>query len=272
MIIRSIAVAALGLTAVAAPASASVEALPQINCPSANCFRVAGNLGEVVYTAEDAQGSIYLTYSTGLLRKVVPPTGQNTLVASGLGNLRGIALDGQGSAYVANFDGQLQKVDLATGAKTVVFTDSSSLHAVAYAAGSTYVSSGNGVLWQIRAGQPARKVNNQIGYTDTIALDGKGNAYTGDMFGNRIQRTDLTTGAGQTVGTTDYEMTSVSVGPDGRVYFALGSEVWRIDPPTGQKKEIAQLSPFVFNWRLGADGVALIPGSTMYRVTGLTQL
>jgi sugar lactone lactonase YvrE len=270
MFIRT-TITALALTAVAAgPAAAA--GLPQFSCPSAACVRVGSNLGEVLYTAEDSQGSLFITYQTGQLRKLVPSTGQLTVVASGLGNLRGLALDGQGNAFVANFGGQLQKVDLATGAKSVVFTDTTSLHAVAYSDGSTYVASGNGVLWQIRAGQPARKLTAQIGYTDTIALDGKGSAYTGDMFGNRIQRTNLTTGAVQTVGTTNYEMTSVSVGPDGRVYFALGSDVWRIDPATGRQQQIAQLSPFVFNWRLGADGVAVIPGNTMYKLTGLTRL
>jgi sugar lactone lactonase YvrE len=266
----AMALASLSLAAVAAGPAAA--AIPRISCPSASCSQVATNLGEVVYTAEDTQGNVYLTYQNGQLRKVALSSGQLTTVASGLGNLRGIALDGLGHAYVANFDGQLLKVDLGTGAGTVVFSGPVSLHAVAYSAGSVYVTTGSGVLWQVRDGQPARQLNNQVGYTDTIALDGKGNAYTGDMFGNLIQRTNLTTGAVQTVATTDYEMTSVSVGPDGRVYFALGSEVWRVDPATGQEKEIAELSGNIFSWTLGSDGVALVPGTTLYKVTGLTQL
>jgi sugar lactone lactonase YvrE len=269
MIIRQIAVAAFALGLVATPAAAAAP--PQIKCPSTNCIQLATGLGEPVYTAEDSQGNLFMTYQDGQLRKVVPSTGQNVQIATGLGNLRGLALDNQGNAYVANFNGQLQKVNLASGAKSIVFTNSTALHAVAYSAGSAYVSTGGGELWQVIAGQSPRKLTAQIGYTDTVALDNKGNAYTGDMFGNRIQRTDLTTGATQTVTTTSYEMTSVSVGSDGRIYFALGSEVWQLDPATSQKRVIAQLPPSAFRWNLNADGSLLLPGGTTYRIKNLTQ-
>ncbi|MFF1819763.1 hypothetical protein ACFVWG_20855 [Kribbella sp. NPDC058245] len=269
MIIRPIAVAAFALGLVATPAAAAAP--PQIKCPSTNCIQLATGLGEPVDTAEDSHGNLFITYQNGELRKVVPSTGQNTQIATGLGNLRGLALDNQGSAYLANFNGQLQKVNLTTGAKSIVFTNSTSLHAVAYSAGAAYVSTGSGELWQITVDQPPRKLAANIGYTETIALDNKDNAYTGDMFGNRIQRTNLITGTTRTVTTTSYEMTSVSVGTDGCIYFALGSEVWQLDPETSQKRVVAQLPPSAFRWNLQADGSLLLPGSTTYRIKALPQ-
>ncbi|WP_405056477.1 hypothetical protein OG474_27510 [Kribbella sp. NBC_01505] len=273
MKIRSTVICLLALAAAATALPAEAAGRPaSIACPSNVCQVVARDLGQTENAVEDGQGGLLLSASNGTLRRLVLATGKVSTVATGLGNLRGLAADGQGNAFVASFDGSLQKVNVATGATSTVFRTGTALIAVASAGGSTYVTSHGGQLWEIRDGQAPRSVTTGLGYTDTIALDGRGNAFTADMMTQRIQRTNLATGATTLIATTTYEMTSLAFGPDGNLYFDLGGDVWRLNPVSGQKAPIASLPTGTFYWDLAADGSIYTPNSTIHRITGVTTL
>ncbi|MFC8826886.1 hypothetical protein ACFT9I_16270 [Streptomyces sp. NPDC057137] len=235
-------VAAGGIPASAAPVAPPAPAVTTIACPSTACVRLASGLGEPLRVAPDGQGSAYVTYQNGDLRKVDLASGASAVVARGLGNLRGIDVHG-GSAYVVDFGGSLQRVDLATGARQVLASGLGALQAVVHdaAVGSTYVTGGDGRLVEVRDGRDPRVVADGLGLSQGIALDGKGNAYTADMMAGRVLRTKLATGATETLASETYEPTSISVGPDGQVYFAVADQVTRLDPATGRKVHFADI-------------------------------
>ncbi|WP_327235278.1 hypothetical protein OG349_16250 [Streptomyces sp. NBC_01317] len=262
---------ATNATNAAAPAAPAV-----VTCPSVSCRSLASGLGEPVSSVLDASGNAYITYVNGDLRKVALATGATTTVARGLGNLRGVDLDGNGSAYVGDFDGNLRKVNLATGSQELLAGGLGPLHGVVHgAAGVTYATGGAGKLYEVRPGRPVRVVASGLGLSQGIALDGKGLAYTADMMSGRILRTDLATGAVKSLATEQYEPTSISVGSDGQVYFAVGSEVTRLNPVTGQAVEIATLRGLnsVF-FRVDKNGDAYATdvvsgGGSLWKITGL---
>ncbi|MET9479991.1 hypothetical protein [Streptomyces sp. NPDC006638] len=265
-----------GNTANATSAAAPAVAPAVVNCPSVSCRSLVSGLGEPVTSVLDASGNAYITYVGGDLRKVVLATGATTTVAKGLGNLRGVDLDGDGSAYVGDFDGNLRKVNLATGSQQLLAGGLGPLHGIVHsAAGVTYATGGAGKLYEVRAGQPVRVVASGLGLSQGIALDGKGRAYTADMMTGRILQTDLTTGAVKSLAREQYEPTSISVGSDGQVYFAVGSEVTRLNPVTGEAVEIATLRGLnsVF-FRVDRNGDAYATdvvsgGGSLWKITGL---
>ncbi|MFE4640058.1 hypothetical protein [Streptomyces sp. NPDC056730] len=223
--------------------SASAAAVPVITCPSSSCTSLVTGLGEPVDAAYGTGDNAYLTYQNGELRTVNLVTGARSTVAAGLGNLRGIALDGtgSGSAYVGDFDGNLREVDLATGRRRLLASGLGALHAIAHSGTTIYATGGSGKLYEVQESGTVRVVASGLGLSQGIALDGRGGAYTADMFTGRILRTDLTTGATRTVATQFYEPTSISVAADGQVYFAVGNEVTRLNPDTGVGTRVASV-------------------------------
>ncbi|MFD3521274.1 hypothetical protein [Streptomyces sp. NPDC058653] len=279
------AVAAGGLAAVGSlPANATtipavnvaVKAAPAtIACPSAACVRLASGLGESVRVAPDGQGGAYVTYQNGDLREVDLASGTSTVVARGLGNLRGIDVHGS-RAYVVDFGGSLQRVDLGTGARQVLASGLGALQAVVHdgASGSTYVSGNEGRLVEVRESGAPRVVAERLGLSQGIALDGRGNAYTADMMAGRVLRTELATGATETLASETYEPTSISVGPDGQVYFAVADQVTRLDPATREKVHFANIrglntAGFTMDERGDAYATDLGAGGSLWRIPGL---
>jgi len=262
--------AGLTLTADATAQAATGDTV----CPSSSCLSVAQGLGEPLTAVPDGHGSAYVPFQTGELRKVDLTSGVSTSVATGLGNLRGAALDGKGSAYVTNFDGALVKVDLATGAHTTLAGGLGSLFAVARSTDSTYVTDAQGDLIQVKDGQSPHVVSNDIGFSEGIALDGGGSAYTADMMTGRILRTDLSTGATTTLSNENYEPQSISIGPDGLVYFEVGDEVIRLDPATGQTSHVTNivgLNSGTFTTTANGDAYAVAYNSngSIWKIAGL---
>ncbi|MFD3914041.1 hypothetical protein [Streptomyces sp. NPDC058603] len=237
--------------------SASAAAVPVVTCPSSSCTTLVTGLGEPVDAAYDTGDNAYLTYQNGELRTVNLVTGARSTVATGLGNLRGIALDGTGSAYVGDFDGNLREVDLATGQQRLLASGLGALHAIAHSGTTVYATGGSGKLYEVKESGTVRVVASGLGLSQGIAMDGRGGAYTADMFTGRILRTDLTTGTTRTVATQFYEPTSISVGADGQVYFAVGNEVTRLDPDTGVGTQVASVRGLnFFAFELDRDGNA----------------
>ncbi|MFE2598501.1 hypothetical protein ACFXCZ_18720 [Streptomyces sp. NPDC059396] len=231
---------ALTVTGLAAT-SASAAAVPVVTCPSSSCTTLLTGLGEPVDAAYDTDNNAYLTYQNGDLRKVNLVTGARSTVAQGLGNLRGIAVDGAGSAYVGDFDGNLRKVDLATGQHRLLASGLGALHGIVHRGTTTYATGGSGKLYELKEGGTVRVVASGLGLSQGIALDGRGRAYTADMFTGRILQTDLATGTTRTLATQFYEPTSISVAADGQVYFAVGNEVTRLNPDTGVGTAVASI-------------------------------
>ncbi|MGW2054429.1 Vgb family protein [Streptomyces sp. NPDC001840] len=234
---------ALTVTGLAAT-SASAAAVPVVTCPSSSCTTLLTGLGEPVdaaYDTDDTDDNAYLTYQNGDLRKVNLVTGARSTVAQGLGNLRGIAVDGAGSAYVGDFDGNLLKVDLATGQHRLLASGLGALHGIVHRGTTTYATGGSGKLYELKEGGTVRVVASGLGLSQGIALDGRGRAYTADMFTGRILQTDLATGTTRTLATQFYEPTSISVAADGQVYFAVGNEVTRLNPDTGVGTAVASI-------------------------------
>ncbi|MFF2524109.1 SMP-30/gluconolactonase/LRE family protein [Streptomyces liangshanensis] len=263
----------------AAPASGAVNSLAPtaITCPSTSCQRLASGLGEPVTSVLDGAGNAYITYVNGDLRKVALASGATTTVARGLGNLRGVDLDGAGGAYVGDFDGNLRKVDLATGSQELLASGLGPLHGIVHGAGVTYATGGAGKLYEVRPGRAVRVVASGLGLSQGIALDAKGLAYTADMMTGRILQTDLTTGTVKSLAKEQYEPTSISVGSDGQVYFAVGSEVTRLNPVTGQAVAIATLRGLnsVF-FKVDRNGDAYATdvaggGGSLWRIAGLVR-
>ncbi|MFB7275014.1 hypothetical protein [Streptomyces sp. NPDC056244] len=231
---------ALTVTGLAAT-SASAAAVPVVTCPSSSCTTLLTGLGEPVDAAYDTDDNAYLTYQNGDLRKVNLVTGARSTVAQGLGNLRGIAVDGAGSAYVGDFDGNLRKVDLTTGQHRLLASGLGALHGIVHRGTTTYATGGSGKLYELKEGGTVRVVASGLGLSQGIALDGRGRAYTADMFTGRILQTDLATGTTRTLATQFYEPTSISVAADGQVYFAVGNEVTRLNPDTGVGTPVASI-------------------------------
>ncbi|MFJ2650365.1 hypothetical protein ACIO1C_27040 [Streptomyces sp. NPDC087420] len=255
--------------------AANAAAPTVVACPSASCRSLASGLGEPVTSVVDASGNAYITYANGDLRKVALASGAKTTVAKGLGNLRGVDLDGNGGAYVGDFDGNLRKVNLATGSQELLAAGLGPLHGIVHSAGVTYATGGAGKLYEVRPGQPVRVVAAGLGLSQGIALDGKGFAYTADMMTGRILQTDLASGAVKSLAKEQYEPTSISVGSDGQVYFAVGSEVTRLNPVTGQAVEIATLrglNSVFFKVDKNGDAYAtdvVSGGGSLWKITGL---
>ncbi|WP_066956308.1 hypothetical protein [Streptomyces lushanensis] len=257
-----------------AGASASAAAVPVVTCPSSSCTALLTGLGEPVDAAYDTSDNAYLTYQNGDLLKVNTVTGARSTVARGLGNLRGIAIDDTGSAYVGDFDGNLRKVDLATGRHQLLASGLGSLHGIARNGTTTYATGGSGKLYELKEGGTVRVVASGLGLSQGIALDGRGRAYTADMFTGRILRTDLTSGTTRTLATEFYEPTSISVAADGHVYFAVGSEVTRLDPDTGVGAPIASIRGLNFlAFKLDRNGNAYTTQVTgtgsLWKITNL---
>ncbi|MFE1959340.1 hypothetical protein [Streptomyces sp. NPDC059479] len=260
-----------------AVAPSVAAAVPVVNCPSAACTQVAGGLGEPVSSAYDSNGNAYITYQNGDLRKVNLATGATSTVARGLGNLRGIDVDGAGNAYVGDFDGNLWKVDLGTGSRGLLASGLGPLHGIVHRAGTTYATGGSGKLYEVTQGGAVRVVASGLGLSQGIALDGKGLAYTADMFTGRILETNLATGASRSVAKEFYEPASISVAADGLVYFSVGDLVTRLNPATGQGTQIASvrgLNSVIF--RLDGNGDAYVAqvtgGGSLWKIKGLTRL
>jgi hypothetical protein len=258
--------------AAAAPASAATG---DVVCPSAGCVRVAAGLGSPLSAVSDGAGSAYLPYQTGELRKVNLTTGAASTVATGLGNLRGVALSG-GSAYVTSFDGTLQQVTVATGAHRTLAAGLPSLFGVARVGATTYATDGQGELLAVPDGGAPRVVTTGIGFSEGVAFDAAGFAYTADMMTGRVLQTNPATGATRVLATETYEPTSISVGPDGLVYFEVGAEVLRVNPATGQQSHVTNLvglNPGDFTLASSGDAYAadVNGGGSVWKIAGLTQ-
>ncbi|MEV5177845.1 hypothetical protein AB0L10_44165, partial [Streptomyces flaveolus] len=269
-------VAALGLAGPLAT-GASAATTPTVTCPSTSCRITAANLGNALRVATDNAGHDYQTYSDGRVVEVTTATGAVRTVAQGLGNLRGVAADGAGHVYTGDFDGNVSKVDLATGKATRIGTGVGSAQGLAYANGSVYVVGGSGKFFEVREGQPVRTVASGLGYAQSIALDGEGSAYIGDMFSRRILRIGLAAGTVTPVATEAYEPDSLSYGPDGRVYFTVSDELHRYDPATGTHVVAARLGGvFTYTLTLDKQGVAHlisdVQNGSAWQLSGLTRL
>lgn len=260
-----------------AATAAEPTAVRPVSCPSSACVQVARDLGWAVALVPDDAGNVYATYQHGELKKIDTATGRAVTVATGLGNLRGIALDGRGNAYVGDFDGRLHKVDLDTGADRIVATRLGPVQAVAWTAEGVYAVSGDSKLYQVRENdQPPRLVATGTGFSQSIALDGRGNAYLGNMMAGQILRVDLATGQVRTLLSRVYEPTSVSLGRDGGVYFLEVDTVSRLDPGTGSSVEVTLVRGLnTVGFRLDRNEVAWAAdsrdGGALWRITGLTR-
>ncbi|MEU3983795.1 hypothetical protein AB0F77_27565 [Streptomyces sp. NPDC026672] len=259
----------------ASGASAATPA--SVACPSAVCKVAVTGQGDAVRVATDNAGHDYQTFSDGRVVEVTTATGATRTVARGLGNLRGVAADGAGHVFTGDFDGNITKIDLATGSTVRLASGLGSAQGLAYRDGAVYVAGGSGKLFEVREGAPVRTVASNIGYSQSIALDGKGAAYTGDMFTGRILRINLAGGAVTTVATEAYEPDSLSYGPDGRVYFAVSDELHRYDPATGRETLVTRLSG-LYSYLLTIDtqgvahAISNAQNGSVWQIEGLTRL
>ncbi|MGW3285294.1 hypothetical protein ACWDR3_11705 [Streptomyces sp. NPDC001002] len=254
-------------------ATPAVAAAGDVKCPSTACVQIAPGAGSPVAIAPDNAGSLYLAYSGGDLLKLDLASGALTTVTTGLGNLRGVAV-ADGNAYITNFDGVLQQVSLATGSRRTLASGLPSLFGVARVGTTTYVTDGNGEIVAVPDGGAARVVATGLGFSYGLAFDKAGLAYTADMMTGRILQTNVTTGATRTLVTQAYEPTSISVGPDGLVYFQVVHEVKRVNPVTGVQSHVTNLVGVnSFSFSLAASGDAYTAGSSndgLWRIVGLT--
>jgi hypothetical protein len=256
--LSSVVLATVTATATAMAFAAPADAASgTVKCPSSACVQVASGLGaQLADAVPDNKGSVYVTYGTGVLQKVVLATGSLSTVASGLGNLRGVAIAGR-YAYVVSFDGTIQKVTLSTGAHRTLATGLPPLFGVARNGDTTYVTDEANQLVAVPDGGSPHVVAT-VGFSEGIAFDASGAAYTASMGLNQIVRTNVTTGATQVLATEDYEPTSISVGKDGQVYF-LGDEVERLNPTTGVQTDVTEIvgiNPFEFSLATSGDAYA----------------
>ncbi|MBV2353900.1 hypothetical protein KUM39_05925 [Streptomyces sp. J2-1] len=273
----SLTAAALALAGPLTTGASAAVGTPAVACPSSACKAAATGLGDPTRIATDSLGHDYQTFRDGRVVEVTTATGAVRTVAQGLGNLRGVAADGTGHLYTGDFDGNITKVDLATGGTTRIASGVGAAQGLAYGNGAVYVVGNAGKLFEVREGQPVRTVASGIGYSQSVALDGKGSAYTGDMFTRRILRVNISSGAVTTVATDAYEPDSLSYGPDGRVYFTVGSDVHRYDPASGAHTVAARLNGlYTFTLTLDRQGVAQAVSSgqngSVWQVEGLTRL
>ena len=111
----------------------------------------------------------------------------------------------------------------------------------------------------------------KFGFSEGIAFDAAGAAYTAAMGLNEIVRTDVATGATQVLASEDYEPTSISVGRDGLVYALVGDEVVRLNPSIGVQSDVTEIdgiNPFEFS--LAASGNAYaVYGTGLWKITDL---
>jgi len=255
--------------ALAAPADAATG---DINCPSSACVQVASNLGGPINAAPDNAGAVYVTYSSGELRKVDLATGASSAVASGLGNVRG-AFVADGSAYVTSFGGTLDQVDLATGSVRTVAAGLPSLIGVTRNGDTTYATDGQGEIIAFPDGGTPKVVATGIGFSEGIAFDKAGFAYTADMGTGRIIQTDPATGATRVLSTGSYEPTSISVGADGQVYFWGGDDILRVNPTTTVQSRVTSIegiNSFTFSLATSGDAYALDAVGGLWQINGLT--
>jgi sugar lactone lactonase YvrE len=254
-------------------AAPAVAATGDVKCPSTACVQVAPGAGSPVGIAPDNAGSVYLAYSGGDLLKLDLATGALSTITTGLGNLRGVAV-ADGNAYITNFEGTLQQVSLATGSRRTLAAGLPSLFGVTRVGTTTYVTDGDGEIVAVPDGGPARVVATGLGFSYGIAFDKAGLAYTADMMTGRILQTNVATGTTRTLVTQTYEPTSISVGPDGLVYFMVANEVKRVNPTTAVQAHVTNLVGIgSFSFSLAASGDAYTAGSGndgLWRIIGLT--
>lgn len=273
------AVTLCALTAGSFAALGSSQALAvaplAVSCSVGDCQKVTGALGvNPVSVALDGNGSAYVTVMSGELRKVDLATGSTTTVAVGLGNLRGLGLDGAGKAYVGSFDGRLQKVDLSSGTREMVASGLGPAHGVSFSNGVIYVSSGDGSLYAVKQGQAPKRVTAGFGLPLDVVTDGRGSAYVTDVMKGSVNQVNLATGATKVLDSGSYEPQSLSLGRDGAVYFLAGSAIHRVDPVTGTKTEVgdvSRLSTYDFTLADNGDAYVTVTGGELWRVSGLAR-
>ncbi|MFJ5264845.1 hypothetical protein ACIQAC_30730 [Streptomyces sp. NPDC088387] len=263
--------ASSGAIALATPA---VAAVGTVKCPSTDCVRIAPAAGSPVAIAPDNAGAVYLAYSGGDLLKLDLATGALDPVTTGLGNLRG-AVVADDSAYITSFDGTLQQVTLATGARRTLAAGLPALFGVARFGNTTYATSIDRQIIAVPDGGTARVVATGTGFSQGIAFDKAGLAYTADMMTGRILQTNLATGTTRVLASQTYEPTSISVGGDGLVYFQVGDEVKRVNATTGVQSHVTNIVGInSFGFTLTASGDAYTTGSGsdgLWRINGLTS-
>jgi len=158
----------------------------------------AAQLYYPAYTALDAAGNIYLSDNyNARVRKITVATGIITTVAgTGVGGYNGdgiaataaqvntptaIVFDAAGNWYLCDYSNhRVRKVDIATGIISTV------------AGTGTAGYNGDGIA------ATSAQLNRPCG----IAMDGTGNFYIAEVFGNRARRVDATTGLISTVAGT----------------------------------------------------------------------
>ncbi|MEV0253965.1 hypothetical protein AB0H82_06750 [Streptomyces sp. NPDC050732] len=105
-----------------------------------------------------------------------------------------------------------------------------------------------------------RRVSQDVGYPDSVTLDGKGNAYVTDYWYGRLFQVDLNSGKSTEV--TDGISYATGVAVDGRTAYVASHDtgnLWEVNLDTGHKDEVATgIDSQVENLALDGHGSAYL--------------